>query len=274
MAVQGMKQLIALSLFAAVSVLGAGFPVFFGTQNDYISNDGKGLVIVCSNSVIARFTGNPRTWVFTNNSSDAILAIDNGSAATQLAFRRNGGEAFRISITTAGMFRLLDASNALATVMQYDPSVGQWSLPLTPGGGITLNQDGSGNLFYTNNPINVATPNQVLGVGGANTNFTFQASDTETHVDAGTTNVNIVAIMGGTSSISWTKHVVFTNRTATSRTISFSSTTNSWVAAQEYDGVTNAGPITVTNFQAVYMWLKVRGSNVLYAYKNARNPAN
>lgn len=114
----------------------------------------------------------------------------------------------------------------------------------------------------------------VSGVGGANTNFTFQASDAETHVDAGTTNVNIVAIMGGTNSFSFQKHIVFTNRTATSRTISFSSTSNSWVALQEYDGITNAGPITVTNGQAVYMWLKVRGSNVAYAYKPARNPAN
>lgn len=272
MVIQGMKILAAL-LASCLSLAAASFPVFIGDPIDYLTNRGDAIILVSSNRIVAIIGRDHRDVLFTNNSSEVVLKLDNGSAATQLGFYRNGGEAIRFSVDTTGKFKLIDSTNSLISFLEYDTATELLRLPLVQGGGTVLAFDGSKNIFATNLPYNVSTPIQVSGVGGANTNFTFQASDAVTYVDAGTSNVNIVAIMGGSTSLVWEKSIIFTNRTATSRTISFSAVTNNFIALQEYDGVTNAGPITVTNSQAVYMWATVRGSNVAYAFKPARNPS-
>lgn len=265
---------ILAALFAScLSLSAASFPIFIGDSIDYFTNSGSWIILVSSNRVVGYIGRDHRDLLLTNNSTVVVLKLDNGSAATQLGFNRNGGEAIRLAVDTTGKFKMLDATNALVSFLEYDTATQILRLPRVAGGGTVLALDGSKNVFATNLPYNVSTPIQVTGVGGANTNFTFQASDATTYVDAGTTNVNIVAIMGGDTSLSWEKSIIFTNLTATSRAISFSAVSNNWVALQEYDGVTNAGPITVTNSQAVWMWCKVRGSNVAYAFKAARNPS-
>lgn len=106
----------------------------------------------------------------------------------------------------------------------------------------------------------------VAGVGGANTNFTLQAMGPAfVYTDAGTTNQNVVAIMGaGTGHENFVN--IATNRTATPRTYSVSSVTNNWIAVGSL-----TFPQQVTN--ALYVAYTVRGTNVFYALRYIANPA-
>lgn len=114
----------------------------------------------------------------------------------------------------------------------------------------------------------------VAGVGGANTNFTLQASGDESiiYVNAGTTNVNIVAIMGYSSTIAYRGTLILTNRTGTARTLSLDATTNNWISLQKYDGI--SAPFTVTNSQAGRLSWEILGTNVQYSYKPMDLPSN
>jgi hypothetical protein len=127
-------------------------------------------------------------------------------------------------------------------------------------------------LIVTNNVgYQVGT---VAGVGGANTNFTIRASGDESiiYVNAGTTNVNIVAIMGYSSTIAYRGTIILTNRTGTARTFSLGATTNNWISLQKYDGI--SAPFTVTNSQAGRFSWEILGTNVQYSYKPMDLPSN
>lgn len=114
----------------------------------------------------------------------------------------------------------------------------------------------------------------VSGVGGANTNFTLQAAADESiiYVDAGTTNVNLVAIMGYSSTIAYRGTVILTNRTATPRTLSLGATTNNWISLQQFDGIT--APFTITNSLAGRFSWEILGTNVQYSFKPMALPSN
>lgn len=114
----------------------------------------------------------------------------------------------------------------------------------------------------------------VAGVGGANTNFTLQAAADESiiYVDAGTTNVNLVAIMGYSSTIAYRGTVILTNRTATARTLSLGATTNNWLSLQADDGI--SAPFTITNSRAGRLSWEILGTNVQYSYKGFPLPSN
>lgn len=106
----------------------------------------------------------------------------------------------------------------------------------------------------------------VAGVGGANTNFTLQAMGPAfVYTDAGTTNQNVVAIMGaGTGHDNFVN--IATNRTATPRTYSFSAVTNNLIAVGSL-----TFPLQVTN--ALYVAYTSRGTNVYYAARYIALPA-
>lgn len=285
MGLQGMKSFFAL-LLTAVAGFSAGFPVFVGGSSDYLSNSTGKILFVFSNNVVVTFDRGSSSTEIGGAQDSVQLAVKATAGQSSNIFQARNWDGSDLDFALSSSAAILSAqvpllgtaNSANAIVANNDAGGGlannRVNKSLSGINGITVHHSASAIVVSNDSPSNLSAPIQVLGVGGANTNFTFQASDKETHVDAGTTNVNIVAIMGGTSTLSWEKHIVFTNRTATSRSISFSPVTNNWIALQEYDGVTNAGPIIVTNNQAVYMWLKVRGSNVAYAYKPARNPAN
>ncbi len=115
-------------------------------------------------------------------------------------------------------------------------------------------------------------PSTVSGVGGANTNFTLQKDSGVIYVDAATTNVNIVAIMGGEATRQWRGIIIATNRGGTSRAFSLGATTNNWIGLQGYDGL--AAPYTVTNATALWFAWEMLGTNVYYAAKHMANPSN
>lgn len=101
----------------------------------------------------------------------------------------------------------------------------------------------------------------VAGVGGANTNFTFQADSGVVYVDGGTTNINIVAIMSAFSAgIEYRLRIFATNRTATARTLSLGATTNNWINAQLYTGG-DPPPYTITNSQALQLTIAIKDTN-------------
>lgn len=125
-----------------------------------------------------------------------------------------------------------------------------------------------GNSWGVNGPL--------AGVGGANTNYTLQAigsgSRPVSWIDAGTTNVNIVAIMQGSATIANRGTLLLTNRTATARIFSLGTATNNWVSLQQYDGV--SAPFTITNSQAARFEWEIIGTNVFYALKPMALPTN
>jgi hypothetical protein len=109
----------------------------------------------------------------------------------------------------------------------------------------------------------------VAGLGGANTNFTLHwQGPADLHIDAGTTNVNIVAVMNWLAGQSQVINVLLTNRTGTPRKISASAVTNNWIGLG-----TITLPIDVTN--AVYLSIKSLGnSNTVYGARYCSNPTN
>lgn len=114
----------------------------------------------------------------------------------------------------------------------------------------------------------------VAGVGGANTNFTLSAGQGAVYIDAGTTNVNIVALIGYTPDGTFVERgtVVLTNRTATARLFSLGSITNNWISLQQFDGI--QAPFTITNSQAGRFDWEAKGTNVQYSYKPMALPSN
>lgn len=120
------------------------------------------------------------------------------------------------------------------------------------------------------------TAGTVSGVGGANTNFTLQAYGVSSrpvqYIDAGTTNVNIVAIMQGQNSVVNRGTLILTNRTGTSRIFSLGATTNNWISLQQFDGI--SAPFTITNSQAGRFEWEIHGTNVQYAFKPMALPTN
>jgi hypothetical protein len=129
------------------------------------------------------------------------------------------------------------------------------------------------NVTVTNTPKNGHRTSTITGTGGANTNFTGNALGGKyVYIDGGTTNVNFVAIMNYSSSVQLEQVYIITNRTATSRTVSFGTSTNNWIPLQLYDGT--SGPYTVTNSQALWLTTSTIGTNVYYAAKHMANPSN
>ncbi len=115
----------------------------------------------------------------------------------------------------------------------------------------------------------VAYVNQTIaGVGGANTNFTGQATDGVVYIDGGTTNVNFVAIMPGTAGLTYFPTYVISNLTTTSRLLSANDpTTNFWHNLQQYDGVS----LTISNKHTGIFSVMINGSNTWYAFKQSTN---
>lgn len=109
----------------------------------------------------------------------------------------------------------------------------------------------------------------VAGVGGANTNFTFLATNAVTYVNAGLTNVNIVAIMPGISGITYFPTIILSNLTTTARNVSISRVTNSVINLQQYDSVSD--PYTVTNKHTAILSVMANGTNLMVAFKQATN---
>lgn len=100
----------------------------------------------------------------------------------------------------------------------------------------------------------------VLGVGGANTNFTFTPVGQFAYVNGGLTNVHIVAIMPDSSSKPFYKTIVISNLTSTSRQLSQSSVSNHWFNLSAYSGF--QFPITITNNHSLFLSTMVNGTNV------------
>lgn len=137
-----------------------------------------------------------------------------------------------------------------------------------------LNSVGLFNLYDVTVGRNVGyAVDVVTGVGGALTNFTLQASADQSIIYvSGATNVNVVAIMGGSASFAYRGTLIVTNRTGTSRTLSLGATTNNWISLQQYDGIT--APFTVTNSLAGRLDWEILGTNVFYSYKPHALPSN
>lgn len=138
----------------------------------------------------------------------------------------------------------------------------------------TLNVTGTNNMgsaVLTNNIGFLVRTN--LGFGGALTNFVINASSAESivYVDAGTTNVHIPHIIGGSTTVAYRGTIILTNRTATPRTFSLG-TSNTWLSLQQFDGI--SAPFTVTNSQAARFTYEMLGTNVQYAYKPMALPSN
>ncbi len=270
-----MRYIVAL-LVSCLS-LSAAFPVFFGNPNNYISNDVTVGVwhLVIEGERVGVFNTNGIT--LTNNNG-FLISKTNGATLSVLQINVSGTQVYRIT-TSSNVLSIIDAINS-DTVFQYDLSkrimtlansaisVRTDTFASTNFGSSVFHQDVSSAGFGK-------FANTVSGVGGANTNFTLLATQSLVYLDGGTTNVNIVALMGGEASRAWEGSFEATNWTATSRTLSFSSVSNSWRSVTHYDGVsTNAEPLTITNLSSVVVWWRVLGSNVLYAAKHVTLPGN
>jgi hypothetical protein len=170
---------------------------------------------------------------------------------------------------------------AVSTAHLFMATGGVNGLTITLG---VTNFSGSGSIVASNSPA-IASPlltgsptsvnainhstSTISGVGGANTNFTADAADDVVYINAGTTNVHITAIMGGTSSLASYKLYILTNLTTTARELSVSSVTNRWVGLQQYDGI--SFPITVTNKHTGFLSVMLDGTNTFWAFKQATN---
>lgn len=109
----------------------------------------------------------------------------------------------------------------------------------------------------------------ISGVGGANTNFTGQATDGVVYINGGTTNVNFVAVMPGTDGLTYFPTYVISNLTTTARNVSLAATTNFWRNLQQYDGVT--APFVLTNKHTGILSVMLNGTNSWYTWKQSTN---
>lgn len=158
------------------------------------------------------------------------------------------------------------------SMLVTNPVTGRWEIEREIAPEVEL-RFGTGVIPVTNGnviTISVGYVNQTnAGVGGANTNFTGQATDGVVYIDGGTTNVNFVAIMPGTTGNTYLPTYIITNLTTTARQFSFSSVTNFLIPLQFYDSVSL--PITITNKHRLLFTAIVNGSNVTWAAKQATN---
>lgn len=153
-------------------------------------------------------------------------------------------------------------SNAAGVALGWIDNETHFIGPVTATGVIVTNNIGA--------PVGT-----VAGVGGALTNFTFLAQHDERiqWINGGTTNVNIVAIMGGAAGLRWAGTIVMTNRTATPRLLSLSAVTNNWISLQALNAGISA-PATITNSLALRLdWEIVGTSNVFYSIVHHALPA-
>ena len=199
-----------------------------------------------------------------NGNFYSVEAIGVGSpSGSQFSIGANG--AIHWSVSTTGTLFCNDGVESVGQI-GYEPKQ-LWGKTVFAG-----NINVRTNVYATNNIGYRVT--SLPGVGGANTNFTLRASGHQKviYIDAGTTNVNIVAIMAYDSEFEWCGTVILTNRTATSRQFSLGATTNNWISLQHYDGI--VAPFTVTNSQAARFEWAILGTNVQYSYKPMPLPSN
>lgn len=109
---------------------------------------------------------------------------------------------------------------------------------------------------------NAETTALLSGTGGALTNYTLLAYQTDRYIN-GFTNVSIRAVMGYNPGRPSYWNVVITNGSGTSRTLEFSAVTNRWRFAGTYG--TNA-PNTLTNNTALLLSGRSDGTNTLLSY--------
>lgn len=253
-------------------------------------------------------------WNVLSDSVSAALFGIGASAATRVELHRDGpaitalrnengklsNQTFRVYGSLVGVASVAP-TNAIWVESGYDISYSRMVLRSMGDGTVQTAKDlaigkGTNPVIVVNGPVQVNTNIHVLetaglanavltnnigyqvgtvaGVGGANTNFTIQASGDESiiYVNAGTTNVNIVAIMGYSSTIAYRGTVILTNRTATARNFSLGATTNNWISLQKYDGI--SAPFVVTNSLAGRFTYEILGTNVQYSYKPMDLPSN
>lgn len=268
-----MKTLLAL--LASCLSLSAAFPVFFGNQNNYISNDVTVGIwhVFIEGERVAVFNTNGIT--LTNNNG-ILIAKTNNSTTSIIQVDVRGVQVYRLTVSS-NVFTIVDAINNDA-VLQYDlskrilniansaVSIRTDSLISTNFGSAIFHQDITSAGY-------AKTIQTITGTGGANTNFTLQSTQAMVFIDVGKTNASLI-IMGGETTRAWEGALVGTNRTGTDRTFAFNALSNSWQSVTHYDGVsTNGETLTVTNNTGVAIWWRLVGSNVLYAAKHITLPA-
>lgn len=204
--------------------------------------------------VETEFTWTGSQWLFKKEAPAAILAVD----TTYMSMSTGGVNGLTITqgltnFTGSGQL-VRSQAPSITNAETYFPAI--WDA----------------NLYYRLS----WNPGGITGVGGANTNFTFLpygvGSRNIEYVNAGTTNVNIVAIMPGSADVVYRGTIILTNRTATARILSLGATTNNWLSLQKYDGI--SAPFTITNSQAGRFEWEMQGTNVQYAFKPFDLPSN
>jgi hypothetical protein len=203
-------------------------------------------------------------------------ALTVGSSITSATVSATSGTFGSLNFGTPSN-SVFEARGMNGTVIWHvDSTNGFWFTNMFNGKGLSVNTNGDvnvsgpmsvGAITHTNSDNYI---NQTLaGVGGANTNFTGQASSGVTYIDGGTTNVNFVAIMPGTSGQTYFSTYIISNLTTTARQLSFSSVTNNLFNLQQYDGITF--PITLTNKHRLLLSVMLNGSNLTWAAKQCTN---
>jgi hypothetical protein len=239
--------------------------------------------------VAAAFTQNGTGGFYPTNNGIVIPINTNANRSTLVYFSiangvTNVSVAYPFSMNLAQNLDGIEFNTASGTYTNRDSSgTGAFARTNVPTFN-NLNANGVSRFIVASGPAITATEmivtNQVgygigtvLGLGGANTNFTILENNDESviYVNAGTTNVHLT-IMNINDSVEYRGSIILTNRTGTSRTFSLSPITNNWISLQQYDGI--QAPFTVTNSQAArFEWAAV-GTNVQYAYKPMALPSN
>lgn len=267
---------ILAALLASCLSLSAAFPVFFGNQNNYISNEVASGTwkIVVNSEVIGYFDTNGIT--ITNNNG-ITFAKTNNSTVAMITYQVSGVTVYDF-LLSSNAFTIRDAVNG-DPVIQYDLSKRLMTVANTAvqyrSDTLTATNFGSTVFHQDVTAAGWAKKIQTIsGTGGANTNFTIQSTQAMVFINGGLTNVS-VTIMGGETGRAWEGSFVCTNLTGTDRTLAFSAVSNNWRSVTHFDGVaTNGETLTITNGTAVSVWWRIVGSNILYAAKHVSNPAN
>jgi hypothetical protein len=225
----------------------------------WMSLTGNTMINIVAPAADTTFTTEGLLELVTTGAPPASVILSNAIAMNTLVLRPGTNNLFRVlwNRTNVLVWSLQDLTTGSgAVVLSNAPTIVNATLvtPILPA--ILTNQSSS--VIGT-----------VAGVGGANTNFTFNwQGPADLHIDAGTTNVNIVAVMNWLAGQSQVINVLFTNRTGTPRKISASAETNNWIGLG-----TITLPIDITN--AVYLSIKsLGGSNTVYGARYCSNPTN
>jgi hypothetical protein len=225
----------------------------------WMSLTGNTLINIVAPAADATFAVEGLLELVTTGAPPASVILSNAVAMNELVLRPGTNNLFRVlwNRTNVLVWSLQDLTTGSgAVVLSNAPTIVNATLvtPILPA--ILTNQISS--VIGT-----------VAGIGGANTNFTLNwQGPADLHIDAGTTNVNIVAVMNWLAGQSQVINVLLTNRTGTPRKISASAVTNNWIGLG-----TITLPIDVTN--AVYLSIKSLGnSNTVYGARYCSNPTN